>query len=167
MAKDASFELARRLRARGGVPIGEVFAFLSALYFRGKLAYSLQFARPPAGVPGALVITPNQGLWPVDQKVTLAGLRGLAKGDVHERNLAYVKPLMRDALAIAERAPACEVVLLGSVATSKYVAVLRAVFGPRLLFPATFLGRGDMSRGGLMLRCVRENRELDYIRVPE
>jgi hypothetical protein len=36
------------------------------------------------------------------------------------------------------------------------------MFGPRLHFPADFVGRGDMSRGGLMLRCVTEGRELEY-----
>ena len=48
----ARFELARRLARGHGPPLGEVFAFLSGLYFRGKLAYARAFARPPGGVPG-------------------------------------------------------------------------------------------------------------------
>jgi hypothetical protein len=45
------------------------------------------------------------------------------------------------------------------------VDVLLEALGDRLLFPSEFVGRGDMSRGGLMLRCVRENRELEYAPV--
>ena len=47
MSEKASFELALRLRSTEGAPIGDVFAFLSGLYFRGKLAYARAFARPP------------------------------------------------------------------------------------------------------------------------
>jgi hypothetical protein len=55
------------------------------------------------------------------------------------------------------------VVLLGSIATGKYSELLAPVFGSRLVFPADFRGRGDMSRGGLLLRCVDEGRQLDYV----
>jgi hypothetical protein len=58
-----------------------------------------------------------------------------------------------------------ELVLLGSIASPKYVDVLLGVFGDRLLFPREFVGRGDMSRGGLMLRAVQAGEELDYARV--
>ena len=61
--------------------------------------------------------------------------------------------------------PDCEVVLLGSIASGKYVDVLQPVFGDRLVFPSAFVGRGDMSRGGLMLRCVLDGVELDYVPV--
>ena len=57
------------------------------------------------------------------------------------------------------------IVLLGSVATSKYIEPLTEVFGDRLLFPSAFVGRGDMSRGGLLLRCVRAGTPLDYVPV--
>jgi len=33
-----------------------------------------------------------------------------------------------------------------------YVGALAAAFGDRLRFPVEFVGRGDMSRGGLLLR---------------
>ena len=68
--------------------------------------------------------------------------------------------------AIAEDiGPDCAVVLLGSIASPKYVDVLQTIFGQRLLFPADFVGRGDMSRGGLMLRCAADRQELPYIPV--
>ena len=56
-------------------------------------------------------------------------------------------------------------VLLGSVASDKYVEPLTSVLGDRLLFPGEFVGRGDMSRGGLLLRCVADRRELGYVPV--
>jgi hypothetical protein len=54
---------------------------------------------------------------------------------------------------------------LGSIATGKYVDVLLASFRDRLRFPSEFIGRGDMSRGGLMLRCAVDRHELSYIAV--
>lgn len=162
----ARFELALRLREPGGASLGDVFSFLSGLYFRGKLAYARAFARPPEGVPGVLVITANDGLRAPEHAVDLKTLRRYARGSIDEGNAGYRRPLLRDArLVEAAAGPGCEAVLLGSVASDKYVDVLLAVFGPRLLFPATFVGRGDMSRGGLMLRCVEAGRELDYVPV--
>ena len=159
--------LAVRLRTEGA-PLGEVFTFLSGLYFRGKLAYARAFARPPATIPGegVLVITPHAGLSPADAPVTAEDLRAAARVDIHVDNRRYRRPLDATARTVAERAgPACEVVLLGSVASPKYVDVLGAMFGDRLRFPIAFVGRGDMSRGGLMLRCVREHHELEYVPV--
>ncbi|HEU5250537.1 MAG TPA: hypothetical protein VFW15_11175 [Thermoanaerobaculia bacterium] len=160
------FELARRVRSPEGAPIGEVFSFLSGLYFRGKLAYAQEFAAPPRGVPGALVITPNEGLRIPEEPVTIARLKRFARGDIHEKKRSYRQPLLRDARLIAEAAgEGCDIVLLGSVASGKYVDVLVNVFGERLLFPISFVGRGDMSRGGLMLRSARAGVELDYVSV--
>jgi hypothetical protein len=162
----AEFELARRLRSPEGAPIGDVFSFLSGLYFRGKLAYAREFASPPAGLPGALVITPNEGLRSPDEPVTVARLKRFARGDIDEKKRSYRQPLLRDARLIAKAAgESCEIVLLGSVASGKYVDVLTKVFGDRLLFPISFVGRGDMSRGGLMLRCSRAGVELEYVPV--
>jgi hypothetical protein len=56
-------------------------------------------------------------------------------------------------------------VLLGSVATEKYVTPLTQVLGDRLYFPLAFVGRGDMSRGGLLLRCARTREPLDCVPV--
>jgi hypothetical protein len=162
----AGFPLARQLRRRGGAPLGDVFTFLSGLYFRGKLAYARAFQDPPAGVPGILIITSNDGLRSPEHRVSLAKLRRYGRGSIDEDNAGYRRPLLRDARMVdAAAGPACEVVLLGSVASGKYVDVLLGVFGPRLLFPATFVGRGDMSRGGLLLRSVDAGRELDYVPV--
>lgn len=160
---EAQLSLARRLQQPGGAPLGEVFAFLSGLYFRGKLAYAAAFARPPAGGPGALVITANRGLLPPDAPVTADDLRAMAAGQIDLRDPAYSGPLARDAHRLRRAIGAGQVVLLGSIATEKYATILGAELGPRLLFPAEFVGRGDMSRGGLLLRCARAGIELDYV----
>jgi hypothetical protein len=156
-------DLAGRLRSRPGVPLGEVFTFLSGLYFRGKLTYARRFASPPADLPGTLVITPSAGLWPAEKKVTLADLRRFARVGIDARERRYSAPLSRDARTLLDRAGAeAQVVLLGSIASGKYRDVLLPVFGDRLLYPLEFVGRGDMSRGGLLLRSAREGRELAY-----
>jgi hypothetical protein len=166
LREGASFDLAVRLRSPGGAPLGEVFAFVSGLYFRGKLAYARAFGRPPPGLPGALVITPTRGLVPVDAPVTPELLREFAAEDIAAGNPAYRLPLEAHVRALLEHLEeACDFVLLGSVATGKYADVLVELLGPRLLFPADFVGRGDMSRGGLMLRCAREGTELEYVPV--
>jgi hypothetical protein len=165
LREEARFDLARRLRTREGAPLGEVFSFVSGLYFRGKLTYASSFARPPAGAAGVLVITPCQGLQPPDARVGVSHLHRYAEVDIAADDRRYREPLLRDArslLRVLEKQPAWEVVLLGSVASTKYVELLTQVFGPRLLFPAEFVGRGDMSRGGLLLRCASDGRELDY-----
>ena len=162
----ADFDLARRVRRPPGVPLGEVFSFLSGLYFRGKLAYAQAFAVPPAGLTGVYVITPNEGLRPADELVDLARLRRFAQVDIDADDARYHRPLRRDARRLAAvLGRGDEVVLLGSVATGKYVDPLTDAFGERLHFPGDFVGRGDMSRGGLLLRSVREGRELDYLPV--
>lgn len=171
LSDGAKFELAARLRGRQGVAIGEVFAFISGLYFKGKLAYALEFARPPEpGAPltgsGALVITPSAGLRPVETAITIDALRAFAQVDIAANDPRYRMPLVASARALDEEiGRECEVVLLGSIASAKYVDVLVDVFGERLLFPIEFVGRGDMSRGGLLLRCVRAGEELTYVPV--
>lgn len=162
----ATFPLARRLREPAGAPLGEVMSFMSGLYFRGKLAYAEAFARPADGGAGVLVITQDAGLRPPTTPVTTETLRQAAGVDIDVRNPRYRQPLETSAAALASRlAPTDEVVLLGSIASSKYVDVLTAIFGERLLFPDEFVGRGDMSRGGLLLRCVQAGLELTYVPV--
>ena len=167
----AKFDLAVRLRSAEGVAIGEVFAFISGLYFKGKLAYALEFARPPEpGAPltgsGALVITPSAGLRPVETAITMDALRAFGQVDIAANDPRYRDPLLRSARALNEEIGTdCEIVLLGSIASAKYVDVLLDVFAERLLFPIEFVGRGDMSRGGLLLRCVRAGEELTYVPV--
>ena len=162
----AEFPLARQLRA-AGAPLGEVFTFLSGLYFRGKLAYARAFATPPDGLPGGvLVITPSAGLQPPEAPVTRRTVQRFARVDIARSGPQFRRPLLADARALAARlGPGDEVVLLGSIASTKYVDVLASVFGARLCFPPDFVGRGDMSRGGLLLRCVAEGRELPYVSV--
>jgi hypothetical protein len=161
---NASFPLAVRLRA-GGVPIGELFAFLSGLYFRGKLAYARAFARAPRGAPGLLVITPTRGLVDPDILLTLDDMREFAEVNIATQSERFIEPLARDARALAAASRSASAILLGSIATDKYIGTLAAAFGNRLRFPEEFVGRGDMSRGGLLLRSVRESRELTYIAV--
>jgi len=110
-----------------------------------------------------LVITPSAGLRDAGTPVTLDSFRAFARTDVDLRNAAYRKPLEQSARALqAAIGSDCEVVLLGSIASGKYVDLLMPIFGERLMFPPVFVGRGDMSRGGLMLRCVEANLELEY-----
>jgi hypothetical protein len=154
--------------ANGGAPLGEVFTFMSSLYFRGKLAYANAFGSPPDGWSGTLVIVPGRGLMPAETEIRIADLQAMAGVPVDEDEPRYREPLLRDARAL-ERAfgsgGSGRVVLLGSVASEKYVTPLLEVFGERLYFPATFVGRGDMSRGGLMLRCASAGTPLDYVPV--
>ena len=161
----ARFALAHAVQAKGA-PLGEVFRFASGLYFRGKLAYALAFGRAPPGEPAAQVMAPGVGLLPADAVVRADDLRGFAAIPVDAREPRFREPLERGVAALAERlGPGGEVVLLGSVAAAKYVDPLVAVLGERLLFPADFVGRGDMSRGGLLLRAVRAGVELTYLPV--
>jgi hypothetical protein len=165
LSERASFDLAQRVRV-AGAPLGEVFSFLSGLYFRGKLTYARAFANVADGRDGVFVITPTDGLRPADEPVDLARLRRFATVDIAGDDPRYREPLDRDARRLARRiGPGGEVVLLGSIATGKYVEPLLAVLGERLRFPADFVGRGDMSRGGLLLRCARAGTELTYVGV--
>jgi len=158
--------LAQRLRSREGAPLGEVFAFVSGLYFRGKASYARRFARAENGAPAAFVMTAGGGLVSLDEPVDLARLRGWAAVSIHEDNPSFTAPLHRHASGLVDKhGTDARVVLLGSIATQKYLAPLLEIFGERLFFPSEFRGRGDMSRGSLLLRAVREERELDYAPV--
>ena len=162
----AEFELARKLRCKAGAPIAEVFTFLSGLYFRGKIAYATAFARPAPGIACVFVITPTRGLVDAETRIRLDDLREFATVDIHNDDPRYRAPIERDARILANKLPSrSEIILLGSIATGKYVDVLLTSFGDRLRFPVDFVGRGDMSRGGLMLRCAADRRELPYIAV--
>ncbi|HVZ36805.1 MAG TPA: AAA family ATPase [Polyangiaceae bacterium] len=162
----ATFELARQLHAPEGAPLGELYSFVSGLYFRGKMVYAQAFGKAPAGLSGALVMSPSEGLRFLHERLTLERLRSWADVDIHEQNRRFTEPLLAHALAL-ERAygQSARFVLLGSVATDKYVQPLTQVFGDRLLFPREFVGRGDMSRGSLLLRAARAGTELEYAPV--
>src|SRR5437660_1124959 len=120
------FPVARALHSTAGAPIGEIFTFLSGLYFRGKLAYAEGFARPPQGLnSGVFVITPNRGLLAPSVTMTLDDLARLAKTDIDPSAKEFRKPLQQDANALAQAlGPLGQPVLLGSIATPKYVEVL-------------------------------------------
>jgi hypothetical protein len=170
LSPNARFDVATRLRGPEGVPLGELFAFVSGLYFRGKLAYARRVAAPPeVGHPvvggGVHVITPNAGLRDPGTPVTPDAVIAFSQADVDAANETYRRPLERSARALEQAIGDCEVVLLGSIASPKYIDVLLGIFGDRLRFPIDFVGRGDMSRGGLLLRQVAAGEELEYVPV--
>lgn len=163
---NAAFPLARQLRSAEGAPLGDVFSFVSGLYFRGKGMYARAFARAPEGLSGALVISAGAGLRFLHEPVSVERLRAWAAVSIDERNARFTEPLVAHASALRQALGAtARFVLLGSVATDKYVRPLLDVFGEQLLFPPEFAGRGDMSRGGLLLRATRAGRELEYAPV--
>ena len=140
----------------GRLSLGRAFAFMSGLYFRGKLIYAQRFGE-------ALVITPTRGLQDPELPFSTALLREFAAGDVSLDSADYRSALERDVSALARRLGVrTQVVLLGSVASGKYVDVLLPILGERLRYPVAFIGRGDMSRGGLLLRSAASGDELEY-----
>ena len=171
LSPNAQFALAAALRSERGAPLGDLFSFVSGLYFRGKLTYARRFARPaepdnPVVGSGIHIITANAGLRSPDTLVTPAAVKAFAKGDIDADNAKYRRPLESGARALlAEIGSECDVVLLGSIASPKYVDILTSIFGSRLQFPIAFVGRGDMSRGGLLLRHASDGVELEYVPV--
>ena len=155
--------LAKKL-VEGQLDLGSAFSFFSGLYFRGKLAYARRFGSAfGLGIEPVMIITPTRGLMSPAELVTPGLIREFASVDVSEDDARYRAPLERDVATLALRLPGrARVVLLGSVASGKYVDVLRPMLGERLCYPTSFIGRGDMSRGGLLLRCVDSGEELDY-----
>lgn len=161
----AAFPLAMQVR-NGGAPLAEIFTFLSGLYFRGKAAYVRAFGNPPAGTPPAFVITSSRGLVRLDENTTLEQLEDFARVPIGTDSPQFLEALEQTSRRLeAQLASDSLVVLLGSIATGKYVDTLLEVFRDRLRFPAEFVGRGDMSRGGLMLRCADDENELEYVPI--
>lgn len=164
----AQFPLARQLRSERGATIGDVMRFVSGLYFRGKLTYARAFGRPPDGFDCALVMSPGEGLRFACEPITLARLQSWAEVEVDADNARFTEPLVAHARELHARLQrSCRFVLLGSVATDKYTRPLQSVLGDDLLFPGELVGRGDMSRGAVLLRAVRDRRELDYLPVDQ
>ena len=163
----AEFDIAKRVRGEFGAPLGEVFSFLSGLYFRGKLTYARTFENPPPRkAAGIHVITPTDGLSSPGEMISLKDLERFATVPIGPDESRYRGPLEADSRRLAEKiGPDCEVVLLGSVASGKYVDVLLPIFGRRLMFPREFIGHGDMSRGGFLLQAAAKGVELTYIPV--
>jgi hypothetical protein len=162
---DSGSAFARRVREEGA-PLGEVFSFLSGLYFRGKLEYARAFARSARDVEGVHVITMTDGLLSPDARISTQDLERFAL--CPEGADAASDVLERTARALADRTEAdAEIVLLGSVSTGKYTDILAPIFGERLFFPGEILHIGQLARGALFLRHARERRELAYIPVAE
>jgi hypothetical protein len=168
LGETAEFALARALRSVAGAELGEVFGFVSSLYFRGKLSYARAFGRTLNDLPAVHVMSAGGGLCSPNERVTVDRLRNWASVAIHEDNPNFTAPLLRHASALSDaHEPITRFVLLGSVASKKYVEPLLEVFDDRLLFPIEFRGLGDMSRGGLLFRAVRAERELAYAPVRE
>src|SRR5207237_3083659 len=98
-------EAAQRLRSTDGIPLGDLFSFVSGLYFRGKLTYARQFAAPPdidnpiiGG--GVHIITTNAGLRSPETPVTASAIRQFAAEDIDADNRAYRRPLEQSAKAL-------------------------------------------------------------------
>ncbi len=119
------------------------------------------------GGSGIFVITSGYGLVPPDWRITEERMKRMRRIDIDVDARSYAKPLRDHAQLIAraldQEGGDAQVVLLGSVATGKYVDVLLPILGNRLRFPSAFAGLGDMARGGLMLRAARAGTELDYV----
>jgi hypothetical protein len=165
MSPRAQFAAAQMFRSEEGVPIADAFEFMSALYFRGKIAYARTFAAPPKALSdhGIFVITPGFGLVPPDWPLNSERWNVMRKTPIDIRNRRYRNTLEDHARILAQHlTPKSRVVLLGSIATGKYVDILWPIFGSRLLFPRSFVGLGDMSRGAIMLRAARTGEELEY-----
>lgn len=159
----APFPLARKFRDEG-VPLADAFTFTSGLYFRGKIAYARHFAS--ANRRDIIrVITSNAGLVDPDTIVGPREIKGYGETEIDPADPKYHEPLRRDAQRLAKRTGGGPVILLGSIATTKYRHVLLDVFGERLFFPTEFVGRGDMSRGALLLRAAEADEELAYASV--
>src|SRR3954463_3454283 len=120
----AEFFLARKLRSEGAT-LGEVFSFLSGLYFRGKLTYARAFAPSAIGGGAIWTITAGRGLVDPETVISLRDLREFGDVPIDANEPRYRQPLSRDALALAAAlSPAGRAVLLGSVASDKYVSIL-------------------------------------------
>lgn len=160
--RGAKGALAQRYR-NGDLEVQDAYAYISALYFRGKLAYARAFGAGRESLPDALVIVPGYGLVPFGWILDQERVRRIRRTELRSDCAAYVRPLQRDVRRLAEGLREGDrVILLGSVATGKYVDVLAPLLGPYLRFPAMFVGTGDMRRGAMMLNAVRNGAELEY-----
>ena len=162
---ESGVALARRLREEG-VPLGDVFSFLSGLYFRGKLEYARAFSEPGEREGGVYIITMTDGLVAPDARISARDLERYAQ--CVDGAATASRALEKTALDLARRLSAdADVVLLGSVSTGKYTDLLAPIFGDRLLFPREVLHIGQLARGALFLRRAREGPELEYVPVGE
>ena len=103
----------------------------------------------------------DRGAGPAQTVVTRSGLRRFAAVDIGAGEPRFRRPVppgratARRVDPEATRRSCC----WGRSRAAKYYEVVADVFGERLLFPPDFVGRGDMSRGGLLLRAARSGEE--------
>jgi hypothetical protein len=147
--------------------LGEVFSFLSGLYFRGKLEYARVFARAAGGDAREVhIITMTDGLVSPDAVISSADLERYA--DYQGSAPATTSPLEATVRALRDRVGSdAEVVLLGSVGTGKYTDVLVPILGRQLLFPPDVLHAGQLARGAIFLRRAQAGQELEYVPVAD
>ena len=156
--------LAQQLQTESGAPLCEVFAFLSSLYFRGKLAYARAFARPPHAMRGVFIVTPGAGLC-TKRRLSPRRPRRVCGGRGRSRNPHFVAPLLRDVQALVASASSTRASCCSAASLRQVRRAAAAGVRERLLFPADFVGRGDMSRGGLCCAPRAKASELDYLPV--
>ena len=170
LAPESRTPAAVQFRSPEGMPLGALFRYLSGLYFNGKLAYATAFARPPGEAGGGIhIITMTDGLLPPESPVRPEDLRRYAAAEAGSesgrRALERSARELADALSADAAGRRCDVIFLGSLASGKYTDALLPAFGERLLYPRALLGLGQLDRGALLFRCVREGRELEYAPV--
>jgi hypothetical protein len=157
-------ELALRLR-QTGARLGDVYRNISSLYFRGKLEYAQRFRNPPHPAAGVQIIT-GVGLMLPETLVRFDEFRQLSAISIDARNERYRQPLVADLMRLRETVGVhVDIILLGSIATSKYIDPIESVFGEHVLVPRDFVGCGDMRRGSLLLQCCMQGTELEYVPV--
>src|SRR5262245_7129374 len=111
----ANFELATRVQTTGA-PLGEVFTFLSGLYFRGKSIYANRFVRPYKKVPGVYVIISNHGLLPIETNITKEDVISFGEIPIDPADKRYVQNLQNAAAELLKKLPPnADVILLGSI----------------------------------------------------
>jgi hypothetical protein len=163
----SQFELAQRLRT-SGITLGEAYSFMSSLYFRGKLSYAATFANQTHDQPSIQIITPTRGLLSPHTTLNLSDLSDLGLERILEKNPRYRDPLERDLRKLSESlGTEGKVIFLGSLGTKRYIPLLKEILGNRILVPRDFLGMGNMKRGAVLLRCVREHRQLSYVTLAD
>ena len=103
------------------------------------------------------MITPNRGLLAPSVRMTLDDLARLAKTDIDPCAEEFRKPLQQDAKALAEAlGPRGQPVLLGSIATPKYVDVLLVSLSAGASFPGRIRWSGRHEPwGSLASLCGR------------
>ena len=112
--------------SRGGAALGDVFSFLSGLYFRGQADLRARVRGAAARRAGRSRHHAERGLLPAEEPVTLARLRALrARADRRGRAALPAARWTATRATLADAIPPdTEVVLLGSIATGKYVDIL-------------------------------------------